>query len=88
MNLTIKSKRLRRDFDFFAPPGGGYVRLERGNRHGTLGDQICDGGHFMGNTLRASEESFERVCRRWYRAHLRRATQYGGLYEFEYEEAA
>lgn len=83
-NLTIRSKKLNREFSFFMPPNGGYVRLEDDRNHGTLGRQICVGGGFMGNTIVAyTEESFKRQCREWYRAHIRK-TGYGGMYEFEY----
>lgn len=77
-NLTIKSRKLDRDFEFFMPDGGGYVRLERGANHGTLGDQICYGGGFRGNTIRcASEDEFRTECRRWYRDHLKAETELG-----------
>lgn len=32
--------------------------------------QPCRGGGFRGATLVASEATFERVCRRWWRQHL------------------
>lgn len=69
--FTIKSRKLNRDFDFFMPDSGGYVRLENGANHGTLGEQICYGGGFRGNTiLCSSEDEFKAECRRWYRAHI------------------
>lgn len=67
--FTIKS-RLHGDQTFFVPPGGGYVRLERGTAHGTLGQQICYGGDFCGSTVTATPETLEREARRWWRARL------------------
>ncbi len=78
MRLTIKSRKLGRVFDFWAPASGGYVRLEDERRYGTLAPQICVDGRFMGNTVVAyTEEEFKRACRQWYRAHLRHR-RYGG----------
>lgn len=60
---------------FFVPDAGGYVRLESGANHGTLGQQICDGGGTMGNTLSADKTTLAAVARRWNkqrRARLRR----------------
>lgn len=70
--FTIKT-RTNGDMDFFVPDGGGYVRLESGANHGTLGRQICTGGSFGGNTLMANKQTLEAVARRWYRAY--RASQ-------------
>lgn len=71
MNFTIKSKLLNENFDFFAPDGGGYIRLECGANTGTLGTQLCDGGDFRGSTLCCKdEEEFKAECRRWYRQRI------------------
>lgn len=71
MRLTIKSKVLAREFEFWAPDNGGYVRLEDGANHGTLGTQICYGGGFRGQTVSVDDKAeFERECRAWYRQHL------------------
>lgn len=35
------------------------------------GKQICVGGRSTGSTIRATPESFERVCRKWWAAFLR-----------------
>jgi hypothetical protein len=58
--------------EFWAPDNGGYIRLESPNNSGTLGQQICDGGRFMGNTLSAgsSLESLARVARAWRKQQL------------------
>lgn len=52
---------------FFMPDNGGYVRLERGAKYGTLGDQICYGGDFRGNTVTATPDTLAYECRRWWR---------------------
>jgi hypothetical protein len=73
MRFTIHSNKLNRDFDFYAPSGGGYVRLETERRPGTLGEQICEGGGVgYGSALSCagSERSLEVVARRWYRQHM------------------
>ena len=69
--LTLKSRKLGREFSFFMPDGGGYVRLERSANHGTLGTQICYGGGFRGNTIRCDDDAeFKREVRRWYRDYI------------------
>jgi hypothetical protein len=55
---------------FFVPDNGGYVRLETGSTHGTLGKQICYGGGFHGNTITATPETLPAVARRWWKQHL------------------
>jgi len=70
MTYTIKSKLLGEALTFFIPREGGYVYLERGARHGTLGDQICDGGDFRGATLSATPETLRDVAQRWYRQRI------------------
>lgn len=50
---------------FFVPDAGGHVRLESGANHGTLGQQICDGGRTIGNTLVANKSTLAAVARRW-----------------------
>ena len=69
MELTINSRILGHDVQFWAPPSGGYIR----SGHSALGQQICEGGRFTGNTLTCSDyEDFKRQCRRWYRAYSAR----------------
>jgi len=63
---TIKT-RDNGTLEFFVPNNGGYVRLESGSQHGTLGRQICDGGGFRGNTLTATPESLPLVAHQWLR---------------------
>jgi hypothetical protein len=65
--------------EFWVPDNGGYVRLECGDRHGTLGRQICEGGGFMGSTLMADENTLAWVTRRWNkqrRAHIINPLEY------------
>ena len=75
--LTINSRKLGREYTFYMPPSGGYVRLENGSNHGTLGTQICYGGGFRGNTIPcATDAEFREECRRWYRQHMSDADIY------------
>lgn len=71
MIFKITSRVLKRDFEFTAPDNGGYVRLIL--QAGEPGQQICVGGGMVGSTLtcRSNQDSFERVCRKWYRQHMR-----------------
>ncbi|WP_044109877.1 hypothetical protein [Mycobacterium canetti] len=71
MRMTIDSRIAGARYEFWAPDQGGYVRLEFGDRIGTLGSQICDGGGFTGSTIWSTPASFADDCRRWYRQHLR-----------------
>ncbi len=32
--------------------------------------QICEGGGHMGNTISATPETFEKVCKKWHRQRL------------------
>lgn len=81
MEMTIKSKTdietisgtEKPVFNFWAPDGGGYVRLVIDGKPGILGQQICDGGGFMGPTISCSPENFKRACRNWYRQYMRAA---------------
>ncbi len=46
---------------------------------GQLGNQICDGGSTMGNTISYGgddEAHFERICRNWWKAFLRSEREY------------
>jgi len=70
--FSINSRKLDREFSFFMPDNGGYVRLEDGANHGTLGRQICHGGGFQGSTIYCSDEDdFRDECRHWYRSFMR-----------------
>ena len=71
--MTIKSRKLHREFHFWMPDGGGYVCLESTDRYGhPTNRQICEGGGFSGSTIRcADEDDFAATCRRWYRQYLK-----------------
>lgn len=62
--ITINTRDTGK-LEFWVRDEGGYVRLEEGANHGTLGKQICEGGGFMGNTLSATPETLGKVVRRW-----------------------
>lgn len=68
--FTIKSRE-HGEKTFFVPDQGGYVRLENGKDHGTLGKQICANGSFRGNTLSADADSLEAVARKWWKQYLK-----------------
>lgn len=75
--FTIKT-RTNGNMEFFVPDDGGYVRLESGANHGSLGQQICDGGRLRGSTISANAASLEDTARRWYRSYraAQRASEY------------
>jgi hypothetical protein len=68
MIFELKSTKLKRTVSFYMADSGGHVYLGSG----TDGRQICGDGHFMGRALSATPQTFERVCRRWWRYHLER----------------
>ena len=73
MRLTIKSKKLGRTLEF-SRPGSGYVYVDMNGQQGSLGNQICDNGAFIGSTISYEgddEAEFNAVCRQWYRAYVR-----------------
>lgn len=74
MTHTIHSRTLDRTITF-SRPGTAYAYLDLNGHSGTLGQQICEGGHLSGATVTYRGESnadFARLCQRWYRAYLRR----------------
>lgn len=73
MELTIKSRKLNSEITF-TRPGSYYIYADLNGQPGTLGNQICDGGRTMGNTIGYrgdDQEQFEKICRRWYKAYIR-----------------
>ena len=80
MELTIKSKILDREITFWkseteqvknffgveCPDTTSYIFLG----HDSTGAQIFHGGRFQGDAVQASNEDFEKACRRWYREFL------------------
>jgi hypothetical protein len=71
MELTIKSRKLNKTFKFFKNYGPHQYIFDSTHKPGCLGRQICVGGYYGGSTLTASDETFEAVCRRWYRQHVK-----------------
>lgn len=66
MRFEIKSRVLGTTMSFWMRDEGGYVHLESPTKKGGLGAQITH------NTacLSATPDTFESVCRRWYRWNL------------------
>ena len=79
MYYVIKSRRLKHDVTFFWTPGQktgtGYIYVDmtpNNNKPGVLGDQICDGGGFLGSTLSAySKDDFINTSKKWWKSFLR-----------------
>lgn len=70
MQFTIKSRVLGKDVTFYRP-GSFYIYTDVENgKAGTLGNQICEGGHLMGDTIGVLGPDFEHVCRKWYRQYI------------------
>lgn len=74
--FTIKS-RIHGEQTFWMQDGGGYIRLEYGNKTGTLAQQICYGGSYSGNTIKSTPEQFENDCRKWWRQYLENERENG-----------
>lgn len=73
MIFSIKSRAFKRELTFTCP-GNYYIFIDFNGKPGTLGNQICDGGHFMGNTISYSgndDYEFEKICRRWFKSFLK-----------------
>lgn len=62
--ITINTRDVG-PLSLYVPDSGGYVRLDHGRDHGTLGQQICEGGRTLGNTLKADSSSLAQVARQW-----------------------
>ena len=76
MKVTIKSRKLAKTITF-TRPGREYIFADLNGRPGTLGVQICKGGWTSGSTmfyLGDDQAIFNRLCRYWYRAYIRNAT--------------
>ena len=68
--FTIKTRK-HGEKSFFVPDQGGYVRIEKGRNHGSLGTLICYGGSFRGNTITADAKTLPDVARTWWRQYLK-----------------
>ena len=78
MYMTIKSRKLNREFRF-SVPGQSYIFVDLDGKPGSQGVQICEGGRISGrisgNTLcyyGDDQMEFERICRNWYKAAMNR----------------
>jgi len=79
MEFTIKSRRFKRDINFFCndfkPDAQFQMRfifVDLNKQPGVLGNQLCEGGGLRGATVMAySEKDFESTCRKWWKAYLR-----------------
>ena len=74
MRYTIRSRKFGGDIDFIASlpnsKNSAYVKVSfTGNDSNYL--QICDGGYLRGSTISATTESFESICRKWWKQYLR-----------------
>jgi len=72
MKTTINSK-LYGKIDFFCSAVGKYVYVNLNSKPGTLGNQICVGGHLTGSTISyyGDEMDFGKFCRNWWNNYLR-----------------
>lgn len=68
--FTLKTRN-HGELSFFVVDTGGYVRLESGRNHGTLGKQICHGGGYRGTAVTATADTLADEARRWWRQSLR-----------------
>lgn len=66
--FTLKS-RTRGEIDFSVRDDGGYVTVYS-KALGWDHKQPCDGGGFMGSTLRSDGSGIERSARRWWKQFL------------------
>jgi hypothetical protein len=58
----------------FSRPGREYVYVDLNGKPGTLGNQICDGGHLSGSTktfMGDDQEAFDKFCRNWWSQYMR-----------------
>ena len=74
MYMTIKSRKLNREF-LFSIPGQSYIFVDLNGKSGSQGMQVCAGGRVTGNALCYSgndQRAFEGICRNWYKAAMKR----------------
>lgn len=75
--MTIRSKAIG-DEVTFSRPGGYYIYVDLNGQPGTLGQQICQGGELLGDTLgvhgddETAQARFEKICRNWWKNYLRK----------------
>ena len=67
----------------FSRPGGSYIFTDLLNgKPGTMGHQICEGGHLSGDTISYGGEDlyeFAEICRRWWKSYLRKEREFAQL---------
>jgi hypothetical protein len=79
MNYTIKTRKFGA-LTFWCQDGGGYVYVDINGQHGCLGQQICEGGGFRGNTVYSKD--LPTSAHRWWKQYSkmeRKAHQFGWL---------
>lgn len=72
MKTTINTRN-HGEVTFFTTGKNGYVWVNLNGQPGTLGNQICDGGHLSGSTMSCQSNSltdFEKLCRNWWKRYL------------------
>jgi len=70
MQFTIKSRVLGKDVTFYRP-GSFYIYTDVENgKAGTLGNQICEGGYLMGDTIGVWGDGWKDACRKWFRQYI------------------
>ena len=79
MEFTIKSIKLGKDVTFWRGYGRdkSYVFVDLNGQSGCLGCQICYGGELTGDCITTTEDTFEHVCRNWWRIYLQKHKELG-----------
>lgn len=83
--LTIKSTAIG-DEVIFSRPGRYYIYVDLNGQQGSLGQQICQGGELLGDTLgvhgddETAQARFEKTCRTWWKSYLRKQRE-GKFYD-------
>jgi len=70
MELTINSRKLNRSITL-SRPDRYYIYADLNGQPGTLGEQIRNNTGYIHSYEGEDRDGFEKVCRRWYRAHVR-----------------
>lgn len=74
MILTINSKILGKKITF-SRPASSYIFVDLNGKSGILGNQICEYGCLMGDTIAYrgyDQKEFNRICRNWYKSFIRK----------------
>lgn len=73
MKTTIKTKKFG-DVTFFTGNGTRYIYVDLNKKSGSLGNQICAGGHLTGSTMAYigdDLDQFGKICRNWWAKYLK-----------------